>query len=218
MVNIDIRHADCIDIISHMKDNSVDLVLTDPPYGIEYISNHYKDGNPFSAITGDDEYPAYLIPEFKRVARKAVFLFCRWDNLPEVIKVKKPKSFIVWAKNNWGMGDLQHEFGRMWEGILFFPCEEHEFNKRPPDVIFCDRIPPTQLLHPTQKPVPILEWLIRHNSNEKDIVLDPFMGSGSTGVACIKTGRNFVGIEIEEEHYLSAKKRLEAARKQPSLL
>ncbi len=209
---------DCTDILRHMEDNSLDIILTDPPYGIEYLSNHYKDGNPFSEIIGDDEFPAYLIPEFKRIAKKAVFVFCRWDNLIETEGLEKPKSFIVWVKNNWGMGDLQHEFGRMWEGILFYPCEEHEFEKRLPDAIHCDRVPASQLVHPTQKPVPLLEQLIRNNSKPGDTVLDPFMGSGSTGVACVRSGRNFIGIEIDETYFDTAEKEIKKAQNQLSLL
>ncbi len=217
MPRIDLYNIDCMSMLPEMDDNSVDVVLTDPPYGMEYLSNHYKDGNPFSPIVGDDEFPAHLIPEFKRVARKAVFVFCRWDNLIES-HLEKPKSFIVWVKNNWTAGDLQHEFGRMWEGILFYPCEEHEFNKRPADVIHCDKVPPSQLLHPTQKPVPLLEHLIRTNTKKGDLVLDPFAGSASTAIACIRSGRDFTGMEIEEDYYNTAKERIEKAKRQLTLL
>lgn len=216
-MSIKLHHADCTKILPEMETNSIEIVLTDPPYGIEYLSNHYKDGNPFSEIVGDDEFPAHLIPEFKRIARKAVFVFCRWDNLMDTKGLEKPKSFIVWVKNNWGMGDLQHEFGRMWEGILFYPCEEHEFNKRLPDVIQCDRVPPNQLIHPTQKPVALLEQLIRNNSKPGDTVLDPFMGAASTGIACIKSNRNFIGIEISKEEFDKAEKRIQVAQKQKVL-
>jgi len=116
------------------------------------------------------------------------------------------------------MGDLQHEFGRMWEGILFYPCEEHEFNKRLPDVIQCDRVPPSQLVHPTQKPTALLEQLIRNNSKPGDTVLDPFMGSGSTGMACVRSKRDFIGIEIDETYYLTAREEIRKAQSQLSLL
>ena len=66
-------------------------------------------------------------------------------------------------------------------------------------------------LHPTQKPVALLEYLIKTYTNESDTVLDNCMGSGSTGVACLNTNRNFIGIEIEEEYFDIAKKRIEEA-------
>ncbi|GAG25690.1 unnamed protein product, partial [marine sediment metagenome] len=185
--------------------NSVDLIVTDPPYGMGYVSNYYKNGNPHVAIEGDDHYPAELIPVFKRLAKKAVFAFCRWDNLKEV---EKPTSFIVWAKNNWTAGDLKHAYGRMWEGILFYPCEEHAFETRQPDIIDMRRVPPTKLHHPTEKPVELIKWIIRNNSNEGDLILDPFAGSGATLVACQELKRRYIGIEVNEDYVNIIKKRL----------
>lgn len=198
--------GDCLELMKSMPDKSVDLILTDPPYGMNYKSNHYKYGqNPHEEIKGDSEYPAWLIGEAKRIARKAVFSFCRWDNLAEV---EKPKSFIVWQKNNWTAGDLKHEYGRMWEGILFYPMEKHEFVKRPPDVIKFDRISSTHLQHPTQKPTEICKWLILNNSEDRDIVFDPFMGSGTTCVAAKELGRRYIGIDIEQKYVDIARERL----------
>ena len=68
-------------------------------------------------------------------------------------------------------------------------------------------------VHPTQKPVALLEYLIKTYSNEGETVLDNCMGSGSTGVACVNTGRNFIGIELDDKYYSVACKRIEAARK-----
>ena len=198
--------GDCLELMKQMPDNSVDLVISDPQYGMNYISNRYKAGNPFGGITGDDDkYPAEMIPEFKRVARKAVFSFCRWDNLQEV---DKPKSFIVWAKNNWTAGDLEHEYGRMWEGILFYPQENHSFKRRLPDVINFDRVPPTQLLHPTQKPVDLISRIIINNSDESDTICDPYCGSGTTAIAAIRTNRRYIGIDIEQKYVDIANKRI----------
>ena len=73
-------------------------------------------------------------------------------------------------------------------------------------------------LHPTQKPVALLEYLIRTYTNEGDTVLDFTMGSGTTGVACVKTGRNFIGIEIDEGYFAIAEKRIEEAQAQPRLI
>jgi len=198
--------GDCLEIMKDIPDKSVDLVLTDPPYGMNYHSNYYKGENPFDKIYGDETYPAHLIPEFKRIARKAVFSFCRWNNLADV---EKPKSFIVWVKNNWSAGDLLHEFGRMWEGILFYPLEAHEFKSREPDVIDCRRIPPTDICHPTEKPIDLIKSLIKNNTDAGDIILDPFFGSGTTGVAAKLLGRQFIGIEISEKYCEIAKQRID---------
>jgi len=209
-----LHNGDCLEYMKAMQDKSVDVIVTDPPYGMNYLSNHYKGENPFQAIAGDDRYPSELIPEFQRIARKAVFAFCRWDNLSEV---PPPTSFIVWVKNNWTAGDLNHAYGRMWEGVLFYPMDGHEFQNRPPDVFDSRRVPPTDLVHPTQKPVAFLKWLIEANTKPNQIIFDPFMGSGTTGVAALQLGRYFIGCEIDPKYFAVAEKRIKQAALQPGL-
>ena len=102
------------------------------------------------------------------------------------------------------MGDLKHEHGRQWEGIVFYPMEEHEFETRIPDVIFVNRT--GKSLHPTEKPVELLEKIIK--ANKGDTILDPFMGSGTTLVAAKMLNRNAVGIEISEKYCEIARQRL----------
>jgi len=207
-------NSDCLSMMRDMPDKSVDLVLTDPPYGMEYYSNHYKNGNPHDKIIGDNLFDSKWIEEFKRLAKKAVIVFCRWNNLKDL---PQPKSFIVWIKNNWTAGDLKHEYGRMWEGILFYPMENHKFNKREPDIIDCRRTPSTELLHPTQKPVFLIERLLKNNSTEGDLILDPFLGSGTTAVACEKLNRRWIGCEISEVYCKIARRRIEAEALQGKL-
>ena len=196
-------HGDCLEILPLI--GKVDLVLTDPPYGIEYKSNHYKNGNPFEKIVGDKHYPIEMVSETMKITNKACFFFCRWDNL---IQMPVPKSFIVWHKNNWSAGDLKHEYGRMWEGIAFWPQESHEFNNRLPDVLDCPRISANKLKHPTEKPVDLLVRLI--GANKGDLILDPFCGSGTTCVAAKMLGRNYIGIDISEEYCQIARDRIKA--------
>jgi DNA modification methylase len=109
------------------------------------------------------------------------------------------------------MGDLKHEHGRQWEAICFYPQEEHEFIERIPDVIN-DR-QTENVYHPTQKPVGIIRRIIE--TNRGGVIIDPFMGSGTTGVACRMLGRKFIGIEIDKTYFEIAKKRIENA--QPEL-
>ncbi len=206
--------GDCLELMKQMPDNSVDLIIADSQYGMNYLSNHYKAGNPFGKIEGDDRFPVEFLTESFRVARKAVFSFCRWNNLHEV---PMPKSFICWCKNNWTAGDLEHEYGRMWEGILFYPQENHLFKRRLPDVINYDRVSSDKLMHPTEKPVGLISWLITNNSNEGDIILDPFLGSGTTAIACIKTNRRYIGMEIDPTYFEIAKKRIELEKQQMTL-
>ena len=199
-----IYNCDYREIMPSLTRGGIDLVITDPPYGMEYHSGRYIGANPHPPITNDDRYPAEIVPVLRGIARKAVFLFCRWDNLPEV---EPPKSFIAMIKNSWTAGDLNGAFARQWEGILFYPCEEFSFNTRLPDVIDCRRVPPANLLHPTQKPEYPIGILLQACSNANDLVFDPFLGSGTTAFCAKKLNRYSIGIEIEEKYCEIAAKR-----------
>ena len=199
MVKNKVINADCIEYMRTLPDKCVDLIVTDPPYGMSFQSNYRKEKH--KKIIGDNRFPVEIIDEFKRLAKRGVYVFCRWDNLAEM---PKPKSVIAWVKNNWSMGDLKHEHGRMWEAIAFYNMEEHEFIKRIPDVIFAKRT--GNKLHPTQKPVELMEEIIKCNVG--GVVLDPFAGSGTTGVACKNLGRDFILIEKDVEYCKIAEERI----------
>lgn len=192
-----IIHADCRDILPKIP--QVDLVLTDPPYGIEFRSNHRLQRH--DPIAGDSTLPKAEIKQAIALATSAAYVFCRWDNLNAM---PFPRSVIAWVKNNWSMGDLEHEHGRQWEAICFYPGWRHSFVKRIPDVIIADRT--GNGLHPTEKPLSVLGKLI--DANEGQIILDPFMGSGTTLRAAKDLGRYAIGIEIEEKYCEIAKRRM----------
>lgn len=198
-----IIQGDCLEVMKKIPDKSVDLILTDPPYGMNFRSNHRKVK--YNKIENDESFPLWIFDEFFRIARRAVYVFCRWDNLCEL---PKPKSLLAWVKNNWSMGDLFHEHGRQWEAVCFYPLEEHEFEKRIPDVINVNRT--GNNLHPTEKPVDLMQQIIL--ANKCETVLDPFIGSGTTAVACQNLHRKFIGIEISPEYCEIARQRL---RQQP---
>jgi len=191
--------GDCLEIIRYFNDNSFDLVITDPPYGINFRSNYRKEK--YDKIIGDDQFPVKVLNRLFKIARRAVYVFCRWENL---YRLPKPKSVLAWVKNNWSMGDLKHEHGRQWEAICFYPQEDHKFVTRIPDIIYGNRT--GNILHPTEKPVSVISQLISANVGET--ILDPFMGSGTTLVAAKLLGRKAVGIEIEEKYCKIAKERL----------
>ena len=194
-----IIHADCREVLPLIPAQSIDLVLTDPPYGIDYQSARRTEWQRKDKIQGDKEFPLWVldIPY-----NKAMLLFCRWDNLYEL---PKPKSLIVWDKQRHSMGDLKHEYGRQWEAIAFYPTDNHEFNNRPKDVISVPCIPPGALLHPNEKPISLILSLLV--ANKGDVILDPFLGSGTTAYCAKKLGRRCIGIEIEERYCEIAAKR-----------
>lgn len=197
--------GDCLEILPTL--GKVEAVVTDPPYGMSFQSNHRRiSHNKIDNDHSDD----LLIWAIHIEVSHSKYIFCRWDNLSSV---KKPKSLITWVKNNWSMGDLEHEHARQTEVILFYPSEGHYFpTGRPQDVIRGVRT--DNELHPTQKPLQLMQHIVKWTAGT---VLDPFMGSGTTGVACAKMGRKFIGIEIEPKYFDIACKRIEEAYKQPDM-
>lgn len=196
---ITIIHGDCAEVMPSL--DPVDIVLTDPPYGMEYQSG-YRIGKPPPKIRGDDTFLSGLVVEAVSLARCAAYVFCRWDNLIAGDLVK-PTSVLAWVKNNWSAGDLNHAHGRQWEAICFYPGSNHVFHSRIPDVIYDDRVASDS--HGTVKPVGLLKRLIA--ANEGDVVLDPFMGTGTTLRAAKDVGRKAIGIEVEERYCEIAAKR-----------
>ena len=194
---ITIYHGDCREILPSLE--PVDLVLTDPPYGMQFQSHYRIKQHPL--IIGDDSLPIEIIQGLITMPSVGAYVCCRWDNL---CAMPPPKSVLAWVKNNWSMGDLEHEHGRQWEAICFYPGPHHEFITRIPDVIDSRRT--GNDLHPTEKPVELFKRLI--GANVGGLILDPFMGSGTTLRAARDLGRKAIGIEIEERYCEVAVKRL----------
>tara|TARA_R100000808_G_C2093901_1_gene113275 strand:- start:61 stop:732 length:672 start_codon:yes stop_codon:yes gene_type:complete len=198
-----IYHGDCREILPYLT--NIDIVLTDPPYGMNYEQNFslYKKSE---AIVGDSSYPIDVLKACIGIASKAVLTFCRWDNLADM---PKPKSLIAWVKREGTIGDLFHEYGRAWEAIAFYANAEHRFTTRPFDVIQNATSSSLTRLHPTEKPVALLEKLLI--PNDGDVILDPFMGSGGTLRAAKNLGRQAIGIEVVEKYCEIAANRLRQA-------
>ncbi len=189
--------GDCREILPHLP--KVDLVLTDPPYGMNFVSNFRFVKH--AAIANDDALPIDMIWLAMSKADKAAYFFCRWDNLQQM---PKPKSVIAWVKNNWSMGDLEHEHGRQWEACCFYPKDGHVFIKRIPDVIHADRT--GNVFHPTEKPLELLKTIIL--ANECETIMDPFAGSCTTAVAAKSLGLKCVCIELDEKYCEAGASRL----------
>lgn len=120
------------------------------------------------------------------------------------------KNRIVWDKGQTTMGDLQGAFGYQYEVLMFATKGRPTIRgKRHPDVWRHMKVSQDKLMHQNQKPVALLERAIMAMSDPGDTVLDPFMGSGSTGVACLNTGRNFIGCELDEGYFDVARDRLD---------
>lgn len=199
--------GDCREILPLLP--NVDAVVTDPPYGMEFRSNRPIVRPKFHAIANDNTTDALQFA-CSIAAKHSKYVFCRWDNL---LDVPKPRSCVTWIKNNWSMGDLTGEHARQTEIVLFYPGADHFFPAgRPSDVIQANRT--GNEWHPTEKPVQLIWHVVRWTAGT---VIDPFAGSGTTGVACVKLGRKFIGIEIDDTYFEIACKRIRDAYAQPDL-
>lgn len=210
--------GDCLEVMKHIPDKSIDLVLTDPPYGIDFQSSW--TGSPrFQKLANDDKIDISFLKEAFRVMKDgtALYLFTRWDVYPEWIKATKDAGFeikncIVWDRMAHGMGDLTGAYAFQHDFIIFATKGRHILSgqKRPKDIIRACRPNPNDIVHPTQKPVELIKILLNNSSNESDIVLDCFLGSGTTAVACKQLNRKFIGIELNPDYCKIAEQRIKA--------
>lgn len=219
-----VTRGDCLEKMEWYPDKCIDMILTDPPYNISKKNNFTSMGR--SGIDfGEWDHGADLtswIAEGARVLKPggSMIIFNDWKNLPEIADVCESnglvlKDFLRWEKSNPMPRNrdrryiVDYEFA-IWvvkKGKWTFNRQDEKY-QRPKFV--CSIPNGKKRVHPTQKPVELMEELIKIHSNENDIVLDPFMGSGSTGVAALNCDRRFVGIELDDEYFETAKSRLKA--------
>lgn len=196
--------GDCADILPTIP--PVSLVATDPPYGISYVSAWRKHG-PTEMLQNDDDAPVGILPALAGalVDGGALYLATRFDVAAQWNDAIKAagltlKTPIYWNKGNHTSGDLEGDFGAQVEIFIFAHKGRHKLRgKRISNLWHIPRDKASD--HPTPKPVPLMERIIDCSSDVQNIVLDPFMGAGSTGVACMNLGRKFIGVEIEPRYF-----------------
>ena len=251
---VDLRLGDCLELMTAIPDGSVDLVLTDPPYGK-------------TACKWDSVIPFEPMWEQLNRTIKPNGAICLFGSEPfssalRMSNIGMFKYDWIWAKSN-AVGFVnaklkpmnKHEIISVFsngktsngnknnmpyfpQGLVLFNKEVRSGNKKgkdnsywrpslkssnggghiqqytnyPTTVLQFDKV--HKAVHPAQKPVALLEYLIRTYTNEGETVLDFTMGSGSTGVACVNTNRNFIGIELDNGYFEIARKRIEEAQAQ----
>lgn len=212
--------GDCLERMKEIPDGSVDMILTDPPYGMDFQSNRRVVKDKFNKIENDKnvEWLPPFVEESYRVMsdNTSIYCFCSWHNIDifkrEIEKLFKIKNIIVWVKNNHGSGDLKGAYAPKHEFVIYAHKGRSLFReKRTPDVMEFAKIHSSKLQHPTEKNIEMLKVFIKNNSDEEQTILDPFMGSGSTGVAAKNLNRNFIGIEMDEGYFNIAQDRIENA-------
>ena len=213
---IDLYNGDCLELMKDISDNSVDMILTDIPYGVVNRSdNGLRNLNKEKADVFDLDMKEVL-EEFYRISRGQIVVFCgkeQFSNIYEFFANQKGTTRpIIWHKSNPSPMNGQYVYLSGVElAVWFKPKGRNVFNAHCKNTVF-KHSNGSRKIHPTQKNVNLFEELITDNTNENEIVFDPFMGSGTTGVACLNTNRNFIGIELDDKYFNIAKERIEKHR------
>lgn len=209
--------GDCLDLMREMDDKSVDLVLTDPPYGIKESNERNinrggpvafggikKKGCPVEATDyghyeWDNSAPAKeYFSEIFRISENQIIFGGNYFGLPAT------SCYIVWDKDNG-----ENDFADCELAWTSFKSAVRKFKWRWNGLLQQDMAHKEKRQHPTQKPLALMMWCLEKYSKPGMTILDPFLGSGTTAVACKKLGRNFIGIEKEPAYVEIALKRLE---------
>ena len=208
--------GDCLEILPHVK---ADVVVTDPPYGIKADKKQSNRANKKhgSALAKSKDYgdSNWDISS----PNKQFFDVCREISSEQVFfggnyftdKLPASSSWIVWDKDNGtnGYADFELAWTSHKKAARKARWRWHGFMQEPGH-------PKDIRVHPTQKPLGLMKWVIENYTNESDLVCDAYMGSGTTGVACVNTGRRFIGIELNKEYFEIAKGRIQKAIKEKS--
>lgn len=222
MSDYDLYCGDCLEVLPKL-DMQVDMILTDPPYGIDVTPRRKTSKFYGKKVKNDDnlDWLPLWVDYIDKISKNIVVVFVSWVTFSQFEKAFKEKGFtlknlLVWNKKWIGVG---HNYRPTYELIMLL-CKTNfktpSNNKS--NILEYRKIAPQKTLHNCEKPIPLLEDLLVELSKEGDVVLDCFMGSGSTGVACMQTNRNFIGIELDKEYYKIAEQRIKEANQQTRLM
>ena len=232
MNKIKLINGDCLNTLKNIPNESIDLIVTDPPYPTTSRGNAGNSGGMLQkdinkkgkVFTYNNINCKEYAPEFYRLLKDSshCYVMTNHINLIDMLNTFTDVGFhfiksLIWNKGNKIMGQY---YMSQYEYILFFRkgkgkkinnCGTSDIlsipNKKTKDK-------DGKNIHDTEKPIELMEVLVNNSSQENELVLDPFMGVGSTGLACIKNNRNFIGIEIDENYFNIAKERIEEIEEQ----
>ena len=222
--------GDCLEVMKDIPDKSVDMILTDPPYNVSRPNNFKTMGSACRQGMDFGEWDKEFnlidyIKELPRVLKENsnVIIFNAWENLQEIKQSCKENNIIikrclVLNKSNPAPFNRDRMFVNDVEFALWGVYNSKNkptawtFNREKPlEKCVINTTVQSSKLHPTMKDIKVIEYLVKLLSNENDLVLDPFAGSGTTGVACKNLNRNYILIEKEPEYIDIINKRLNAS-------
>jgi site-specific DNA-methyltransferase (adenine-specific) len=206
--------GDCLELMKTIPDGSVDMVLTDIPYGeVNQKSSGLRRLDRGNADACDFDLNL-MVDEFARVASGSFYVFCGTEQISVITTAFKRHKLTTrvcaWEKSN----PSPMNGSKLWlsgmEFCVFARKPKATFNEHCQKALW--RFPVGRSkIHPTEKPVALMSRLVAASTNEGNIILDPFMGSGTTGVAAKNLNRSFIGIELDETYFNIAKERIGAA-------
>ena len=215
-----IYNEDCLKGIKRIPDGIIDCIVTDIPYNeCNRTDNGLRNLDKDKADIGIFDV-AVLTENLCDKTKGSIYMFCGFNQVSTIRQTMSQKGLstriVVWEKTNpspmngsviWLSGVELCVYGKKQGATFNFHCKNTVF-----------RYPcGGGKIHPTQKPVGLMSQLITASTKEGDIILDPFMGSGTTAIACIREKRNFIGFELNKEYYDKACKRIQIEMAQPSL-
>jgi len=194
-----IRCCDCLDGMREIPDKSIDLVITDPPYGINGFGDRIDKS--FKINDWDNKPSKEYFDELFRISKNQIIFGGNYFELPPT------PCFLIWDKEQTKM-------------FSFAMCEYIWTSFKSPAQIFRYRSVGSHIVktHPTEKPLPLFEWIIKNYAKEGDVICDPFFGSGSCLVACVRMGHPFIGFEKEQSYFDAAQIRIKKAQEQGKLM
>jgi site-specific DNA-methyltransferase (adenine-specific) len=226
-MNYQLYNADCFEILKSMSNKSVDHIITDPPYS-ERVHVGARGGNEakktihqanslidFKFISEADFLK--FCDEALRITKRWIVLTCNYLYIAKAEEMGLPVvRFGIWVKPNASPQFTGDRPGTGWEGVAILHNEgKKKWNNGGHHAVWIHNTETG--LHPTQKPLGLVKQWVEQFTDPGETILDPFMGSGTTGTAALEMGRKFIGIELDSKYYKIAEKRIQAADNQNKL-
>ena len=210
-------NGDCLEVMDKLIEEGVkvDCILTDIPYG---EVNRAKESGLRKLKKGKADELTFdietLLIKLEKICTGSFYIFCGIEQVSEIRKFFREKDILtrlcIWEKTNPSPINCQYHWMSSIECCIYAKKKKATFNEHYKSCVWRNPVGRSKI-HPTEKPLKLFKYLIETSTNEGDLVLDCCMGSGTTGVACADTNRKFIGIELDNNYFDIASKRIEEA-------